>query len=81
MFENLLRVYQVSEPDQQVTLGLYNELFTSVQQMIASPNPEVVNGVLLVCQGALLNIRPISMLAKVFSGVAALLCNTASNYI
>jgi hypothetical protein len=35
----------------------------------------------LVCQDAILNIRPISMLAKVFAGLAGLLCRMAENYI
>ena len=49
--------------------------------MITSNNPEVVKGVLLVCQGALLNIRPIAMLTKVFSGIANLLCTLADKSI
>lgn len=41
----------------------------------------MTKGVLLACQAALMNIRPLSMLNKVFSGIANLMCKLAEHYI
>ena len=81
IFESLIQVYQVTEITEANIISFYNELFTSVQQMFQNQNVEVLKGVLLVCQAAILNIRPINLLAKVFPGISFLLCGFAKHYI
>jgi len=49
--------------------------------LFQSENIEILKGVLLVCQAAILNIRPLNLLAKVFPGISSLLCGLVKHYI
>jgi len=52
-----------------------------VQNQLTNDNVESTKGVLLVCQAALINIKPLSLLNKLFGGISNLLCKLAEHYI
>jgi hypothetical protein len=81
IFESLLQIYQSSEPHSAKIQEFYNNLFTSIEGLLGQYDIEVTKGVLLVCQAALSNIRPIATLAKLFSGIATLMCKLADHYV
>lgn len=81
IFESILQVYQTTEENSENIQEFYGKLFTSIQASLQQNDLEVTKGVLLICQAALLNIRPLSLLTKVFGGIAALMCRLAEHYI
>lgn len=84
-FETLLQVYQALEKSQDTVKDFYNKLFESVQhqlqQLAVGGHQESLKGVLLVCQAAMQNIRPLSHLTLLFPGISKLMHDLAQHYI
>jgi hypothetical protein len=60
---------------------LFNSVHTHLNSISGTESVESIKGVLLVCQAALLNIKPLSHLSKIFGGISTLMCKLAEHYI